>query len=736
MAELLSPNQSAALFDILTHYDTYAEIREFRRPGSLAQYGPPFTTKEKQPSTSPALQILVSKFLLTLPGLRNLPEDFWKVQCQDIIENLEKANLSESYDKGVIGSRKTLATAVSALIEYPVRGTYGGFPEIKNHSKEYDITSAADLSRGFRDFLNDAIHGDVLDKMVAKTAETDDLEDHDSQTKAVHEYVLVNLASLMHYTLILSPKGQYLLKLVDNANKLVPYLVLKQTLKIGNVASMLQAMVKVGLAKMSVASVTNWMGLTQTQDEGMNLMQTIISTVLNWDIKELDSRASKLERERAKFGKEQLRCLKHYTTKPQEQQDQIRKESQKQSMSIVTAILKDANSPSTELTDSHHAQALEYLSVHLSIRDRKQLVKCLCRSTPDHLTTSVRQLVDAYEPVIRRMHKAIDLSSTLADFEYFLKDLIKLARIQVDKGGKSVVPTVGDFVQLLRKHQRSCHVFMHQCCKNDKELTAWYLDWAKAAARQFKREPGEEFSPDATAMTEKGAGSLTPSLLKLFASLPQDTQDKIVPILDSHSRFLSNMHEQSSARLANVLKSPPTKNPAISKIFSSSASRPNSRPSSPAPGIDRKANSATPVPPEPAKNDAPDFATPEIHSSPGPGAFLARWQTLLDATPITPLTQTGTLNAASSPEIVQSSAKDVDGSTLVQFGSKEARGDEICVEPTTASTGTATGADANPAKAPDGLGQNTRQRQAGLRIVVDALGSDFRKLLAEKGCAW
>ena len=80
----------------------------------------------------------------------------------------------------------------------------------------------------------------------------------------------------MHYTLILSPKGQYLLKLVDNANKLVPYMVVKQTLKIGNVASMLNAMVKVGLAKVSVASVTNWMGLTQTQDEGMNLMQTYV----------------------------------------------------------------------------------------------------------------------------------------------------------------------------------------------------------------------------------------------------------------------------------------------------------------------------------------------------------------------------------------------------------------------------------------------------------------------------
>lgn len=336
----------------------------------------------------------------------------------------------------------------------------------------------------------------------------------------------------------------------------------------------------------------------------------------------------------------------------------------------------------------------------------------------------MRQLVDAYEPVIRRMHKAIDLSSTLADFEYFLKDLIKLGRIQVDKAGKSVVPTVGDFVQLLRKHQRSCHVFMHQCCKNDKELTGWYLDWAKGAAKQFKRDPGDDFRPDDLAMTEKGAGSLTPNLQSLFGALPQEQQDKILPVLDSHSKFLHTMHEQSSHRLSNVLKSPPTKNPAIAKIFSSAASRPSSRPSSPAPPIDRKANNATPVPSETSKV-IKESSTPEVHSSPGPGAFLARWQALLDATPITPLTQSGNLNAASSPQIFQSSATDVDGSELVHFGSKEARGDELRVE----------GADPAQSKREE-LGQSARQRQKGLRIVVDALSVDFRKLIAEKGCDW
>src|ERR1700761_5780691 len=178
MAAVLSPSQTAALFDILPHYDTYAQIREFRKPGSLARYGPPFAADDGTPSHSPALQALVSRYLLDLPGLNNLPDKWWNVQCHEIIESLEKANLSESYDKGVIGSRKTLATAISALIEYPVRGTFAGFPEVKDRDDSYDLTSAQDLSRGFRDFLDGCVYGVVLEQMVQKTAKTDNLEDH------------------------------------------------------------------------------------------------------------------------------------------------------------------------------------------------------------------------------------------------------------------------------------------------------------------------------------------------------------------------------------------------------------------------------------------------------------------------------------------------------------------------------------------------------------------------------
>ncbi len=463
---------------------------------------------------------------------------------------------------------------------------------------------------------------------------------------------------------------------------------------------------------------------------------------MNWDIKDLESRGSKLERERAKLGKDQLHILKDYTLKPQEDQDRIRKESQTQSISIVTAILTDAKSPSPELTEAHHKQALEYLSVHLSIRDRKQLIQVLCKSSPDHLTMSIREVVDAYEPVIRRMHKAVDLSSTLSDFEYFLKDLIKLGRIQTDKSGKSVVPTVGDFVQLLRKHQRSSHVFMHQCAKNDKELTGWYLAWAKNAASQFKQDASDTDAHDTVKHGMGGAGNLTTALHSLVTSLPKETQSRIAPILDSHTHFLEEMHAQSLSRLASVLKSPPSKNPAIAKIFSSNAthSRPSSRASSPAP-FDRTQQSGASTPTSavfPSSNvtesdtsrEIKEQPTPEVSSNPGPGAFLARWQALLDATPITPLTQHGSLKAASSPEVVQASATDVDGSQLVEFKAQEARGEKIRVEDQV-------GGHAEDGKKDKiGIGNAALERQKDLRVVIDALGSDFRALLAKEGCYW
>ena len=190
---LLEPRQTHALLDILSHNEVYAEIEDFKYPGILDKYGPPFTSQKGSPSIVPSLQALVSRFLLTLPGLKDVDDAFWKERMASIIGGLEKANLSESYDKGHIGIRKTLATAISALIEYPVRGVYAGFdePSEEDLNRRYDSSKAENLQRAFRDLMHQIVYGGMVDEMMKKIGETPKLSEHSQLVQAAHEYILV-----------------------------------------------------------------------------------------------------------------------------------------------------------------------------------------------------------------------------------------------------------------------------------------------------------------------------------------------------------------------------------------------------------------------------------------------------------------------------------------------------------------------------------------------------------------
>ena len=190
--DTLTATQASALLDILSHHQVYAEIREFRLPGSLDHYGPPFNRAAGRPSTSPALQSLVCRYLISLPGLKSVSTEFWQTQVHALIDDLERAELSESYDKGLLGIRKTLATATSALIESPLRGTFGGFerPGLQR-KRDYDVSDPKDLSLAFHDSVYEAVYGTLLEDLAAKAAETDELSDHDPLIQALHEFVLV-----------------------------------------------------------------------------------------------------------------------------------------------------------------------------------------------------------------------------------------------------------------------------------------------------------------------------------------------------------------------------------------------------------------------------------------------------------------------------------------------------------------------------------------------------------------
>ncbi|KAL8927102.1 MAG: hypothetical protein Q9172_001524 [Xanthocarpia lactea] len=584
--DLLSSEQAHALLDILTSHVTLTEIESLKYSQILATFGPPLQPSTIETASTPLLRILLQSFIIDLPGFRDVSSRFWTDSIYPLATALDEANLSESYDKGSVGIRRTLSTASASIVESVARGRLGGYPKqpLKEDSR-YDKANPDDVVKAWDDFLQRIIYGDLLDKMFVKAAETDKLSDHEPVVQAAHQYALTIFAALLHHNLIVSPRGQSMVALLNRLHRLAPYYLIKQTLKIGNAASMINGMAQLLLAKMNLSTLTSWFG-GQASDSGMNLLQQIVSQVLNVESTEMRKRVKQIEQAHDAPDKSQLESLRKYVYQSSEEQQRRRSESASRSISIVAVIL-DSTTKSTPLNKRAHELSLEYLSLQLAIRDREQLIEVLCHHQPDLVTSSIRELVKVYEPIIRALHNAVDLGSGVTDLQNFVDDLIRLSL--VDKAKPTEPPTVQDFVRLLENHQGSSHRFIHQALRNGKELSQWYREYASHAIEQYKQIQKQDSVVDGGT----AAGDLTDCLNGLVSRLSKDQQQKVHRQLDHHATFLDSQAQQSKARMDRTIRA----------------------------------------------SLASDRSSFEDEGS--PGMFLLKWQQFIDQTPITPGSSNG-----------------------------------------------------------------------------------------------
>ncbi|KAL6719993.1 hypothetical protein ACLMJK_001914 [Lecanora helva] len=607
----ISTTQAYALFDILTHNEAYAEIQGLKESESIAKFGPPLQPDHPRNSSSPLIQILLKKFILVLPGLRDVSAEFWTENITGLVTALDNATLSESYDKGSVGIRKTVSAAISSMIEYVSRGSLGGYPRHDgNKEHQYDISNPDDVIAAWDEFLQQIIYGDLLDRMFLKASQTDRLSDHESLVQAAHEYAVV--------------MGQSILPLLVKAHNLAPYFLMRQTLRVGNAASMLNAMVKLILAKLNLSTVTTWFG-GQGSDSGMNLLQQIVSQVLGGDIGELKKRAKGIEHSKEAPSKDHLSVLRGFGTAGTEEQLSIRSFSG--TLTMITAINKlltgllEAEPESialailsskpdlSDLDETQQKLALEYLAIELAIRDREELIKVLCHSSPDLLTSSIRAIIPAYDPIIRALHHAVDLSAGTSDLEAFLNDLIKVSTLErTSKDDSARSPSVEDYCRLIQRHQGSSHRFIHQALKNGKDLSQWYHAYGAHAAKQYRQDSNVEVKPDSSGIA--AAGDFTQRLNNLMSSLTEEDQAKVLKESDLHSKYLASLRESSANSMRTIIE---------------------------------------------------NLSRDKSETRKGPGIFLSRWQSLMDETRITPAIAKGPVRSGKSESVRHATTTDVDG---------------------------------------------------------------------------
>ena len=275
--------------------------------------------------------------------------------------------------------------------------------------------------------------------------------------------------------------------------------------------------------------------------------------------------------------------------------------------SIVNAILSQSTNPES-LSEKQHKLALDYLAIQLAIRDREQLINVLCNHQPDLLTSSIRTMVGAYEPIIRALHQAYDLSGGISDLEAFMTDFINISKVET-QNGQCKAPSVEDYVNLLHKHQGSSHRFIHQVLKNGKELSQWYHEYADHAAKQYRQEITQK-SADEEHPGNAAAGDFSPRLQSLISALSEEDKSRVLQEVDKHTTYLSSLTETSNTRMKTVVR---------------------------------------------------HISEDKSETAVGPGMYLSRWQTLMDETPITPATPEGLVRHGKDDSVKDATRVDTDG---------------------------------------------------------------------------
>lgn len=176
--------------------------------------------------------------------------------------------------------------------------------------------------------------------------------------------------------------------------------------------------------------------------------------------------------------------------------------------------------------------------------------------------------------MIREIHAAIDLTEHLDNTQAFIDDFVAVSackKVDGNEGGYEL-PTVGDYVELLRRHRGSVYSWLHQASAKCPQVRDQVRDWAKGIVRTFRPEesPG---NIDGTSLLDR--------LEVLFEALPREKQEAIRKVLDQHAIYLVSLKEGSRGRAEAIAQ-------------------------------DRAGSAA------------------------GPGIYLSSWQTILDSTPITP----------------------------------------------------------------------------------------------------
>lgn len=363
----------------------------------------------------------------------------------------------------------------------------------ENQIKFYEIATerAKLLEEHINEFKQEILKKDGLLNMFKEIRDRESIKELSPQYQKFAEWCVIEFAATLYHMFMAEDNSPEFYSQIRRIHKMLPYSMLRGILHYSNPMAMMKGILDLFLAqpfgRRSLLQNIFWVILGDDAKAQEKLISELRATIVDVDLMKildgyvrLDSNLRQQVKERAGFDRELVVVIFESTDLMKTVVDVAPKQVERiQKMhdlwnKVVDGELEGVSERDRKLVDSF-SQLKEYLKLIVRKRDKEMMQEFWSDGISLDM---IRELITIFYTPLIKVFKSANIHESVADFERFMDDLIKVVdKAEMTSASSDPNQLVESFIKLCERHQEGTFKFIHNVYKHDDGLFNGFTQW-------------------------------------------------------------------------------------------------------------------------------------------------------------------------------------------------------------------------------------------------------------------
>ncbi|TFK75886.1 hypothetical protein BDN72DRAFT_831324 [Pluteus cervinus] len=365
------------------------------------------------------------------------------------------------------------------------------------------------LRDAVRSVKGDMMGKDGLTNIFSIVKSTPDIRQLPANYQAVVEWARISLASKIFQHFVASDDASESFASLKRIHGLMPYFMLKATLKISNPIAMMRSVLDLFMAQ---------------PFGGRSLLQKMFTSSLSEEVKILEEQ---IEAVKDKIDDPVMSAkIRQFAYAPREIQEVYKADASAENLNVFTVILRAQEEPVLNRGQLHrlsraqhayriylkHRESLEdsddddgpqdedawlledlkvLCQLYSRLRGREQLIALIFEGSTAEL---LKDMITIFYSPLAQVYRAASIADSLSDLQNFINDLIRTVEQVEEVSQEDPHRTVQAFIDLVQRHEQSFYHFVHKVHSKGQGLFDGLMRWIELFLTVVREGLGEPIS--------------------------------------------------------------------------------------------------------------------------------------------------------------------------------------------------------------------------------------------------